>query len=383
MPRCRAAPHLHAMLLTYVTIAALAVWSQTAHAQQIETMASCGTSMTITVTCLVRTTTQEVLDIRLENADGATSSVCDVDDIAGTSRMIYSLSPGDSIYGVQACYADGRLVGVTFSSAGGPLTCGRPQDPNARCLATTTSDPAPMASITGECNGQGIVRITRVCFNPFYVNPVIPVVGCPPGQGRSSAQEPCAPCPRNFYNPGGLQAECVPCSTGLVTVSEGARRCGCPPGFGSNPDTTNPSQPCAQCQPGTYYPGGNVEPCWRCRGSAFLTSPPGASSIVQCVCRPGYGAPSSAPNTCQPCPKGTWSNGLADAVPQDPLQSIVRFPPGVGNGKGKGGCYTCNPSWKECTPCCEASQRNCDLTTDFPMSTSPEDCRPPPPPPQS
>jgi len=140
-------------------------------------MASCGTSMTITVTCLVRTTTQEVLDIRLENADGATSSVCDVDDIAGTSRMIYSLSPGDSIYGVQACYADGRLVGVTFSSAGGPLTCGRPQDPNARCLATTTSDPAPMASITGECNGQGIVRITRVCFNPFYVNPVIPVVG--------------------------------------------------------------------------------------------------------------------------------------------------------------------------------------------------------------
>lgn len=65
---------------------------------------------------------------------------------------------------------------------------------------------------------------------------------------------------------------------------------GCPPGFGANPMRRGDLDPlCAQCPPGTYYPGGNVEPCWRCRGSAFLTSLPGSASIVQCVCRPGEG----------------------------------------------------------------------------------------------
>lgn len=92
----------------------------------------------------------------------------------------------------------------------------------------------------------------------------------------------------------------------------------------------------------------------------------------------GFGASVSAPNTCQPCPKGTWSNGLADIIPQDPLNSIARFPAGVGNGKGKGGCYTCNPSWKECTSCCEDSTRECDKTTLVPGSTAQSACVPRP-----
>lgn len=76
------------------------------------------------------------------------------------------------------------------------------------------------------------------------------------------------------------------------------------------------------------------------------------------------------------CPKGTFSNSLIDVVPQDPLDSLARFPPGVGNGKGKGGCYTCNPSYKECTPCCEATVRKCQLTTLTPGATSFADCKP-------
>lgn len=93
-------------------------------------------------------------------------------------------------------------------------------------------------------------------------------------------------------------------------------------------------------------------------------------------CPAGYGASATSPNSCQVCPKGTFSDALADSVPQPPLTSLVRIPPGIGNGKGKGGCYTCNPTWKECTPCCEASVRNCTLTTLTPGATSWDACKP-------
>lgn len=140
-------------------------------------METCGTSKTITVTCLVRSATQQVLDIALENADGQVTAVCDVPDLPGTTSLVYSLAPGDSIYGVQACYRDGMVVGVTFSAASGPLTCGNPQDEDAVCRSTTVKQPAPLAAIYGQCDGQGLVEITRVCFNPFWTNPIIPVTG--------------------------------------------------------------------------------------------------------------------------------------------------------------------------------------------------------------
>lgn len=145
---------------------------------QIEVMANCGTSMTITVACLVREDSQQVLDLWLGNADGQSSSVCNMPpDTPGTTRMVYDLTPGDSIYSVQACYTRGSMVGVTFSSAGGPLTCGNPQAPEAVCRATTVTQPSPMAAINGRCSADGISQLTRVCFNPFYVNPVVPITG--------------------------------------------------------------------------------------------------------------------------------------------------------------------------------------------------------------
>lgn len=134
--------------------------------------------MTISVTCLVTPDNQQVLDLLLENADGQTSSVCDLPpDTPGTNRVVYNLAPGDSIYSVQACYNGGSMVGVTFSSAGGPLVCGNPQDPEARCRSTTVTTPSPMAAINGQCSGEGIVELTRVCFNPFFVNPTVPITG--------------------------------------------------------------------------------------------------------------------------------------------------------------------------------------------------------------
>jgi hypothetical protein len=34
-----------------------------------------------------------------------------------------------------------------------------------------------LAAIYGQCDGQGLTNITRVCFNPFWINPTIPVTG--------------------------------------------------------------------------------------------------------------------------------------------------------------------------------------------------------------
>lgn len=92
---------------------------------------------------------------------------------------------------------------------------------------------------------------------------------------------------------------------------------GCPPGFGANP---NGAPLCSPCQPGFYRPGGNsIQPCWRCRGSAFLTSPPGASSLVQCVCRPGVspwhgprgGGLTHSVQAGSVCALGSWARGAA------------------------------------------------------------------------
>jgi hypothetical protein len=144
----------------------------------ISSMEGCGTSMTISVSCLVLEETQQVLDIGYENADGQATAVCSLPpDVPGTARLVYDLAPGDSIYGVQTCYMAGSVIGVTFSSAGGPLTCGNPQAEGARCRSTTVKQPAPMAAIYGQCDRQGLSEITQVCFNPFYVNPVIPISG--------------------------------------------------------------------------------------------------------------------------------------------------------------------------------------------------------------
>lgn len=230
-----------------------------------------------------------VLDIRLENDDGSLSSVCNVGYPPNTFVMQYTLAPGDNIYGVQACYKDKTLVGVTFSAASGPKTCGKPSDPDAVCKSSVTTHPAPLAGMTGNCDSEGITHITRVCFNPLYVNKDIPITGvggwdnsscsssstpsqhekcseqfitdacrqqqqhqmqqeqrltsthpsfsrhlccwcsatgCPPGQGRLDQQDPCKPCPRNFYNPGGLLGACLRCPSELVTITEGAARCG-------------------------------------------------------------------------------------------------------------------------------------------------------------
>lgn len=59
---------------------------------------------------------------------------------------------------------------------------------------------------------------------------------------------------------------------------------GCRPGTGT---LTLNEAPCQPCPNGTYSPGGSLTPCIRCPGSAFMVTPPKATRVSQCTCRPG------------------------------------------------------------------------------------------------
>lgn len=159
----------------------------------LDAVNSCGDSRVTSVTCLMDIGVHAVVDVTLESADGARTALCGVPLTPNLNIKSYNLPPGDNIYGVQACYRDELLVGITFSSAGGPLICGNPDSTLATCKSTVVGEQAPLAALYGRCGSSGLGRIDKVCFNAFYVNPVIPITsecggrGCGSGGGSSRA----------------------------------------------------------------------------------------------------------------------------------------------------------------------------------------------------
>lgn len=156
--------------------ATLLVTGSTGHDNPLHTVRNCGTSRIITVTCLMDPRARHIVDVVTTDADGERSPTCNMASEAWMNEQTYELAPGDNIYGVQACYVGGRLTGMTFSSAGGALVCGDPYDAAAECQSTVVAEQAPMSVLYAECRpGGGIERVTKVCFNANYVNPVISV----------------------------------------------------------------------------------------------------------------------------------------------------------------------------------------------------------------
>jgi hypothetical protein len=149
--------------------------------QSISTTCSSQTGMIISVTCLLHSKTKEVLDLRLESTEGGTTSLCDTGDIPGTTQMVYNLAPGDQILNMRVCSRAGGIAGIVFSAAGGALECGEPDAAGAVCVSTTTTQPAPMSAVAGQCTTVGGIRgltaVTQVCFNSMFVSPTIPITG--------------------------------------------------------------------------------------------------------------------------------------------------------------------------------------------------------------
>lgn len=78
---------------------------------------------------------------------------------------------------------------------------------------------------------------------------------------------------------------------------------------------------CSQCPPGTFSPGGSLQPCQPC--GPGLTSQPGAPSIAHCSCFPGYGKDGNDPTRCAVCPPGTWSTGPPETAVEGPAPSVL------------------------------------------------------------
>ncbi|KAF8061892.1 Svep1 [Scenedesmus sp. PABB004] len=131
------------------------------------------------------------------------------------------------------------------------------------------------------------------------------------------------PCTNNTYGDdvpraAVSNARCLPCTPGMYTrdVLDNAlapagysseQECLVPPGWGTT--TTDQVQ---RCDPGTFNPGRNREPCQPC-ATGFTTLAPGATSSDACVVQPGWAVDPGA-GVPLPCNVGTYSvGGTADS----------------------------------------------------------------------
>ena len=69
------------------------------------------------------------------------------------------------------------MAGVIFTLRSETSVCGNPHAAGAVCSSATTELAAPLAAVTAECGEQGLLKVTEVCFNPNYTNPVVPITG--------------------------------------------------------------------------------------------------------------------------------------------------------------------------------------------------------------
>ena len=128
------------------------------------------------------------------------------------------------------------------------------------------------------------------------------------GNGRT-----CTLCPPNYWCFAGVNNGC-PLQTNSPANSSSQNQCQCNAGFVGNGSMATTS-PCAYCWAGFYCPGGNSNTSYTCPSNS--TSPPGSSSILQCMCRPGFfGNNGTNCTLCTPnsyCASGKLSNCSANS----------------------------------------------------------------------
>ena len=200
--------------------------------------------------------------------------------------------------------------------------------------------------------------ITNCTCNPGYTNP--------PGTN-------CSECSVGTYKPAQGAQSCTLCGQGKFSTKVGQvneTTCDpCPRGslsvaFGAVDNTT-----CQPCPAGTYMPDQGATACLSC--PLRSASPPGAHSISQCRCAPGYWGANGLP--CDPCPAGTFKidYGTGPCVGCPPLSQAppgsdratlcACFPGYTGLDENNGwACVMCSPStYKNATsadPCTECPQ---------------------------
>ena len=230
---------------------------------------------------------------------------------------------------------------------------------NAQCLAgyycpnTTIQIQAPL----GFYSGTGATSTTACQPCSPYATPTL----CP--AGSTSDVSSCSQCNAGYYGDGRTCTLCSPnfwCFAGVnngcpqqtnsPANSSSQNQCQCNAGFVGNGSMATTS-PCAYCWAGFYCPGGNSNTSYTCPANS--TSPPGSSSILQCMCRPGFfGNNGTNCTLCTPnsyCASGLLSNCSANS--QSTAGSVVLSSctcnPGF-YGPAGGNCTQC-PTNSYCT----------------------------------
>ncbi|MGH0158068.1 UNVERIFIED_CONTAM: hypothetical protein FKN15_073951 [Acipenser sinensis] len=142
---------------------------------------------------------------------------------------------------------------------------------------------------------------------------------CERGYYGKGLQHECTACPSGTYKPestpGGM-GSCIPCPDKHHTSPPGSTTvedCVCKDGYSAA------GQSCEACPSGTYKPEstpGGMGSCIPCPDKHH-TSPPGSTTVEDCVCKDGY---SAAGQSCEACPSGTYKpestpGGMGSCIP--------------------------------------------------------------------
>jgi hypothetical protein len=165
---------------------------------------------------------------------------------------------------------------------------------------------------------------------------------CSPGTYKGSAgNEACEPCPVGrdsdsfggdsldscYCLPGYTGVDCEPCGVGFYKTTTGPGNCtACPVGsfqplevavsptrclpcsLGFFSDVVSSGSPCTACGTNTFSDQLASTSCTPCHGNS--SSSLATISRSRCLCNPGYFP--AVPGSCEPCPAGTFKNGLGN-----------------------------------------------------------------------
>ena len=186
-------------------------------------------------------------------------------------------------------------------------------------------------------------------------------IPCPPGTYSSTFNATkCTPCPAGtFFSLTGAQtanacqrcpedavstegsSECTPCQPGFVAGA--SPKCiRCPPGtqitdmFSFQGIQT---KECAPCFPSSYSDTFNAQSCNQCPNGS--NSKQGSKSKDDCqMCPPGT---SSSGSGCEPCPAGTFFDGVTPNPSGSTVNGCFPCPTGFQSGIGSAKCTPCQP----------------------------------------
>ena len=130
-------------------------------------------------------------------------------------------------------------------------------------------------------------------------------------QGRN-----CTSCPADSWCSAGAANPCPQFTNAPVNATR-QNQCQCNAGYVGNGSVATTS-PCAYCWSSYYCPGGNSNVSYACPSNS--TSPPGSSSITQCMCKPGYYGQNG--RACALCPAGSFcASGALSSCPANSLSA--------------------------------------------------------------